>query len=108
MSAPTFNKNLAGLLVPVFALRHANDFGIGDTLAMKEAVTFCKENRLAVLQTLPIHETIGDHSPYNPISSRALSPACWTSLQPMYRGSRTACSATSHRVPGWHNSAKGQ
>ncbi|WP_050025723.1 4-alpha-glucanotransferase [Verrucomicrobium sp. BvORR034] len=75
MSAPTFNKNLAGLLVPVFALRHANDFGIGDTLAMKEAVTFCKENRFAVLQTLPIHETIGDHSPYNPISSRALSPA---------------------------------
>lgn len=29
----------------------------------------------AFLQILPIHETIGDHSPYNPVSSAALSPA---------------------------------
>ncbi len=68
-------KKIAGLLVPVFALRHANDLGIGDTLAVREAVDFCAAHRLAVLQLLPIHETVGDHSPYNAISSRALSPA---------------------------------
>src|SRR6185369_17054903 len=65
----------AGLLVPVFALRHAHDFGIGDTLAVSEAIDFCATNGFALLQILPIHETVGDHSPYNPISSRALSPA---------------------------------
>ena len=65
----------AGLLVPVFAMRHKEDFGVGDTRAVREAIDFCAENSFAVLQILPIHETFGDHSPYNPISSRALSPA---------------------------------
>lgn len=69
------SKKLAGLLVPVFALRHKRDFGIGDTLAVREAIDFCAATGLSVLQLLPIHETVGDHSPYNPISSRALSPA---------------------------------
>lgn len=63
------------MLAPVFAMRHDNDFGIGDTLAVREAIDFCAAHKLAVLQLLPIHETIGDHSPYNPISAHALSPA---------------------------------
>ena len=71
-------KKLAGFLVPVFALRHAKDYGIGDTSAMREAIDFCARHHFAVLQILPIHETIGDHSPYNPISARALSPALLT------------------------------
>lgn len=75
MASLDFDQKMAGLLVPVFALRHAHDFGIGDTLAVKEAVDFCADHGLSVLQLLPIHETVGDHSPYNPISSRALSPA---------------------------------
>ncbi len=65
----------AGLLVPVFAMRHRDDFGIGDTRAVREAIDFCAENSFTVLQLLPVHETFGDHSPYNPISARALSPA---------------------------------
>ncbi len=69
------NQKLAGLLVPVFALRHKKDFGIGDTLAVRAAIDFCAETGFSVLQLLPILETVGDHSPYNPISSRALSPA---------------------------------
>ncbi len=72
--APLVNRR-AGLLVPVFAMRHKDDFGVGDTRAVKETIDFCAENSFAVLQILPIHETFGDHSPYNPISSRALSPA---------------------------------
>jgi 4-alpha-glucanotransferase len=74
-------KRLAGLLVPVFAMRRAGDMGIGDTRAVMEALDFCAGHHFAVLQILPIHETIGDHSPYNPISSRALSPALLT-LEP--------------------------
>jgi len=76
-----FSKRRAGLLAPVFALRHAADLGIGDTLAVRGAAAFCARNDFEVLQILPIHETIGDHSPYNPISSRALSPAL-VSLDP--------------------------
>lgn len=64
----------AGLLVPVFALRHPHDFGIGDTLAMHHAIDFCAAHCFDVLQTLPIHEMIGDFSPYNPITSRGLAP----------------------------------
>lgn len=75
MSRAHFTKKTAGLLAPVFALRHSNDLGIGDTRAVREAIDFCAAHHFAVLQMLPIHETVGDHSPYNPISSRALSPA---------------------------------
>lgn len=79
-------KRRAGLLVPVYALRRAHDFGIGDTAAVIEAIDFAAEQGFSVLQILPIHETFGDHSPYNPISSRALSPAL--------------LSLSAHEVPG--------
>jgi 4-alpha-glucanotransferase len=69
------HKRIAGLLVPVFALRHAKDFGVGDTVAMKEAIDFCVQQGFSLLQFLPVHETVGDHSPYNAVSARALSPA---------------------------------
>ena len=75
MTQEPLRKRRAGLLAPVFAMRHADDFGTGDTRAVREAVEFCARNGFQVLQMLPIHETFGDHSPYNPISSRALSPA---------------------------------
>ncbi|MEN3941940.1 4-alpha-glucanotransferase [Prosthecobacter sp. SYSU 5D2] len=78
---PPLPKRLAGLLVPVFAMRRTGDMGIGDTRAVMETLDFCADHHFAVLQILPIHETIGDHSPYNPISSRALSPALLT-LEP--------------------------
>ncbi|MES2996387.1 MAG: 4-alpha-glucanotransferase [Verrucomicrobiota bacterium] len=64
----------AGLLVPVSAMRHAHDLGIGDVLAVRQAIGFCARHGFRVLQFLPICETFGDHSPYNPISSHAFSP----------------------------------
>lgn len=69
------SQRRAGMLAPVFAMRHADDLGIGDTRAVREAIDFCVKEGFQVLQILPIHETFGDHSPYNPISSRALSPS---------------------------------
>jgi 4-alpha-glucanotransferase len=75
MNTTMLDKRRAGLLVPVYALRHPRDLGIGDTAAVKDAIEFCAEHGFSVLQILPIHETFGDHSPYNPISSRAHSPA---------------------------------
>jgi 4-alpha-glucanotransferase len=69
---------LAGILVPVFALRHENDFGIGDTEAMRQAITFCSSQKMGLLQVLPINETGDDNSPYNAISSIALDPVYLT------------------------------
>lgn len=72
------SKKLAGLLVPVFALREENDLGVGDTNAVKKAIDFCSKHQIGVLQTLPINETGGDHSPYSAISSVALDPTLLT------------------------------
>lgn len=71
-------EKLAGILVPVFALRHPNDLGIGDTAAMRDAIDFCAHNKIGILQVLPINETGGDNSPYGAISSVALDPALIT------------------------------
>jgi 4-alpha-glucanotransferase len=65
---------LAGLLIPVFALRRDGDLGIGDTTCVKEAIDFLKRYEIGVLQLLPINETGGDNSPYNAISSISLDP----------------------------------
>lgn len=69
---------LAGTVVPVFALRHAHDFGIGDTQAVREAIDFCADSNLGLLQLLPVNETGQDNSPYNAISSVALDPVYLT------------------------------
>ncbi len=71
-------SKLAGILVPVFALRHDDDLGIGDTTAMASAVEFCSRHKIGVLQILPINETGGDNSPYSAISSIALDPVLLT------------------------------
>jgi 4-alpha-glucanotransferase len=78
MKERLFHRKSAGLLVPVFAMRHDGDFGIGDTTAVRESLEFCRRHGFEVLQVLPIHDTFGDHSPYNPISSHALAPALLT------------------------------
>ena len=74
LMADSAYPRLAGTLVPVFALRHENDFGIGDTEAVRQAITFCADQKLGLLQVLPINETGDDNSPYNAISSVALDP----------------------------------
>ncbi len=77
---------LAGVLIPVFALRRDGDLGIGDTMAMIGAIDFCARNSITVLQTLPINETSGDNSPYNAISSVSLEPSLLTMIPEMVPG----------------------
>ncbi|MCX7886112.1 MAG: 4-alpha-glucanotransferase [Verrucomicrobiae bacterium] len=72
------DHKLAGLLVPVFAIRRDGDLGIGDTTAVKETIDWCAEHGFGVLQLLPITETGPDHSPYNAISALALDPTTIT------------------------------
>lgn len=65
---------LAGILVPVFALRSNTDLGVGDTECVRQMVDWCAAHRFSVLQLLPINETGDDNSPYNAISAMALDP----------------------------------
>ncbi len=67
-------QRIAGVLIPVFALRSAGDQGIGDTGSLRRFVLWAAEAGFALVQLLPINETGGDHSPYNAISSMALDP----------------------------------
>lgn len=70
----TADQKLAGILVPLFALRTERDLGIGDTESLKELVDWCAVRGLGLIQVLPINETAGDNSPYNILSSIALEP----------------------------------
>ena len=47
---------------------------MGDTRAVREAIEFSAQNKLGLLQLLPVNETGDDNSPYNAISSVALDP----------------------------------
>jgi 4-alpha-glucanotransferase len=68
------DRRVAGVLVPIFALRGSGDLGVGDALSLIEFVDWLADAGFAIAKILPINETGGDHSPYNAISSRALDP----------------------------------
>src|SRR5215468_1811682 len=67
-------KRIAGVLVPLFALRGENDLGIGDLGALREFIDWIAEIGFTLVQLLPINETGADNSPYNAISSMAIDP----------------------------------
>jgi 4-alpha-glucanotransferase len=64
----------AGILLPAFSPRRAGDFGIGDTLALREWVDWAAAHQVGFLQLLPINEHGTEESPYSAISSIALDP----------------------------------
>jgi 4-alpha-glucanotransferase len=68
------DKRIAGVLVPLFALRGENDLGIGDVAALREFIDWVAEVRFKLVQLLPINETGADNSPYNAISALAIEP----------------------------------
>ncbi len=59
-------KKIAGVLVPLFALRGENDLGIGDVGALREFIDWIAEVGFTLVQLLPINETGADNSPYSP------------------------------------------
>jgi 4-alpha-glucanotransferase len=72
------DKKIAGILVPLFALRGEDDLGIGDIGALREFIDWAAEIGFKLVQLLPINETGADNSPYNAISALAIEP---TTLQ---------------------------
>ena len=67
-------KKIAGVLVPLFALRREDDLGIGDLGALREWIDWIAEIGFTLVQLLPINETGADNSPYNAISAFAIEP----------------------------------
>ena len=68
-------KKIAGVLVPLFALRGENDLGIGDIGALREFIDWVAQIGFKLVQLLPINETGADNSPYNAISAMAIEPS---------------------------------
>jgi 4-alpha-glucanotransferase len=68
-------RKVAGVLVPLFALRSENDLGIGDVAALRQFIDWIAGIGFKVVQLLPINETGTDNSPYNAISAMAIEPA---------------------------------
>jgi 4-alpha-glucanotransferase len=67
-------KKIAGVLVPLFALRGKDDLGIGDIGALREFIDWAAQIGFKLVQLLPINETGADNSPYNAISAMAIEP----------------------------------
>lgn len=76
---PSEHLRLAGCVVPLFALRGEQDWGIGDFGTLHELVDLVHELGMNALQLLPINDTTfarspRDSYPYNAISVDALHP----------------------------------
>src|SRR6266550_3704992 len=67
-------KQIAGILAPLFALRTDEDLGIGDVGALRQFIDLAADAGFRLVQLLPINETGRDNSPYNAISSVAIEP----------------------------------
>jgi len=67
-------RRIAGVLVPLFALRGEDDLGIGDLGALREFIDWAAAIGFKLIQLLPINETGADNSPYNAISAMAIEP----------------------------------
>lgn len=70
----SMNRRIAGILIPVSAIRGENDLGIGDVSGLHEFINFASDLGFGFVQLLPINETGPDNSPYNAISSVAIEP----------------------------------
>lgn len=69
----------AGIAIPVFALRSANSFGVGEFTDLRLLADWASNTRLKLIQLLPINDTSAtftaqDSYPYAAISAFALHP----------------------------------
>ena len=69
----------AGTAIPVFSLRTADDFGIGEFRDLRPLVDWAAATEQSVIQLLPVNDTTrkggwADSYPYSPVSTFALHP----------------------------------
>ncbi|MDR1939079.1 MAG: 4-alpha-glucanotransferase [Tannerellaceae bacterium] len=69
----------AGSVIPVFSLRSANSFGVGDLGDLRLFIDWIKKTGQRMIQVLPVNDTTATHTwtdsyPYSAISIYALHP----------------------------------
>jgi 4-alpha-glucanotransferase len=65
----------AGVLIPLFSLRSAADWGVGEIPDLVPFARWCADAGLSVILLLPVNEASrGQHSPYGALSAFALDP----------------------------------
>ena len=70
-----FKQKRAGVLLPLFSMRSAGDWGCGDMGSLKEWIEYLSGYGVSILQILPIHETEpGQNCPYSALSAYAIDP----------------------------------
>jgi 4-alpha-glucanotransferase len=74
MSLDSKAKRLAGVAVPVQALRSASSEGVGDFLDLVPFGEFCAKAGMGVVQILPVNDSGTQSSPYSARSAFALHP----------------------------------
>lgn len=65
---------VAGVLVPLAALRSARSTGCGEFADLPLLAHWCAATGLRVIQLLPVNDSGGDSSPYSALSAVALHP----------------------------------
>jgi 4-alpha-glucanotransferase len=68
-------NRIAGVLAPLFALRSADDLGVGDVGCLRKLIDWAAATGFKIVQLLPINETGADNSPYMAVSSAAIEPS---------------------------------
>ena len=69
----------AGVAVPLFSLRSAHSYGVGDFGDLRRMADWVAQTGMKVIQLLPLNDTTSTHSwtdshPYNAVSAFALHP----------------------------------
>ena len=69
----------AGVVVPVFSLRSAHSYGVGDFGDLRRFIDWAVTTGMKVVQILPVNDTTSSHNwsdsyPYNIVSAFALHP----------------------------------
>lgn len=71
---PQHGEYLAGVAVPVAALRSERSCGIGEFSDLKLLVDWCCESGQKIINLLPVNDTGYNSSPYSALSAMALHP----------------------------------
>lgn len=74
MKYPHGNDRVAGLLLPLAALRTHNNLGIGEFTDLAALAGWCSRVGLRVIQLLPVNDSGDQSSPYSTLSALALNP----------------------------------
>lgn len=73
--SPFLNKGVCGVMIPLFSIRSAESFGVGEILDLLPLIDWMSDHHLHLLQILPIYETSPyETSPYQALSGFALDP----------------------------------